>query len=125
MYKILAVIDMQNDFVDGVLGTMEAQNIVEKVVQKIESYKKDPDAGIAVTLDTHREDYLDTQEGRRLPLEHCIFKTHGWEMNEKAMLALPGNAKIFTKKFLRYVLCCKLDQNGSEVCTTRRGRSFC
>ena len=78
MRKILVVIDMQNDFIDGSLGTKEAQQIVPRVVEKMKEY--DP-WNIYLTRDTHYENYLDTQEGRNLPVEHCIEGTHGWQLN--------------------------------------------
>ena len=72
MRKILIVVDMQNDFIDGALGTAEALAIVENVKAKIREYdQKD----IFVTMDTHAPDYLSTQEGRNLPVEHCIRGT--------------------------------------------------
>ena len=74
--KILVVVDMQNDFVDGALGTKEAQAIVPKVVEKIKSF----DGRVLYTRDTHRKDYLGTQEGKKLPVEHCIQDTEGWEI---------------------------------------------
>ena len=67
MKKILVVVDMQNDFVDGALGTKEAQNIVKNVAEKIKSYDD-----IFVTYDTHFENYTETAEGRKLPVPHCI-----------------------------------------------------
>ena len=88
MRKILVVIDMQNDFIDGSLGTKEAQQIVPRVVEKMKEY--DP-WNIYLTRDTHYENYLDTQEGRNLPVEHCIEGTHrlaGILMTERAQEAL-------------------------------------
>lgn len=82
MKKLLVVVDMQNDFIDGSLGSMEAQNIVEPVRSKIELYKKNEDE-VIFTLDTHGEDYLDTIEGKKLPVVHCIKGTHGWELDER------------------------------------------
>ncbi len=80
--KILAVIDMQNDFIDGSLGTAEAVSIVDNVSKKIEEFRN-PDCEIVFTRDTHYEDYLSTMEGKKLPVEHCIKGTHGWEISEK------------------------------------------
>ncbi|OON99076.1 MAG: amidase [Epulopiscium sp. Nele67-Bin004] len=80
MKKILVVVDMQNDFIDGVLGTKQAQNIVPNVIQKIKKYMQDGET-IYFTKDTHTTDYLNTQEGKRLPVEHCIRNTAGWELN--------------------------------------------
>ncbi len=77
MEKILVVIDMQNDFIDGALGTGEAQQIVEKVVKKIEGHEG---GRIFATRDTHGEDYLETSEGKHLPVPHCIKGTEGWEI---------------------------------------------
>ena len=74
--KILVVVDMQNDFIDGALGTREAVAIVPKVVEKIKSFE----GRILFTRDTHEVDYLGTQEGKNLPVEHCIRGTKGWEL---------------------------------------------
>ena len=77
MKKILLVIDMQNDFIDGALGTPEAVAIVENVKAKILSYPKE---NVFATRDTHTDLYMDTQEGRNLPVPHCIRGTKGWEI---------------------------------------------
>ena len=77
MKKLLLVIDMQNDFIDGALGTPEAAAIVDKVVKKMKTY---PTANIIATRDTHTPDYLHTQEGQKLPVEHCIQGTPGWQI---------------------------------------------
>lgn len=77
MKKTLIVIDMQNDFIDGALGTKEAQAIVPNVKKKIEEYKARGDE-IIFTRDTHQNDYLKTNEGKHLPVEHCINGTYGW-----------------------------------------------
>ena len=74
--KILVVVDMQNDFIDGALGTREAVTIVPKVVEKIKSFE----GRNLFTRDTHEADYLGTQEGKNLPVEHCIRGTKGWEL---------------------------------------------
>ena len=81
MKRTLIVVDMQNDFIDGSLGTKEAQAIVEKVKKKIEQYRANGDE-IIFTRDTHQADYLQTPEGKALPVEHCIEGTHGWEIAE-------------------------------------------
>jgi nicotinamidase-related amidase len=80
--KTLIVIDMQNDFITGALGSSEAQAIVPNVKKKIEEYKARGDE-IIFTRDTHGEDYLDTNEGRHLPVPHCIKGTHGWNLVEE------------------------------------------
>ena len=76
--KILVVVDMQNDFIDGALGTKEAVAIVPNVVEKIKSYDGEK---IIFTRDTHEENYMETQEGKNLPVPHCIRGTKGWELN--------------------------------------------
>ncbi|MDO5389955.1 MAG: isochorismatase family cysteine hydrolase [Eubacteriales bacterium] len=77
MKKLLIVVDMQTDFVTGALGTKEAQAIVPAVVAKIKD-AKDAGADVMFTLDTHEDNYLETQEGKHLPVPHCIKNTEGW-----------------------------------------------
>ena len=77
--KLLVVVDMQNDFVDGVLGTPEAVAIVPNVKKKIEQYVA-KGAPIIYTRDSHNSNYMNTQEGKHLPIPHCIAGTHGWEI---------------------------------------------
>lgn len=79
MKKTLIVVDMQNDFIDEALGTKEAVAIVPNVKKKIEEYAANSDE-IIFTRDTHSEDYLETPEGKKLPVRHCIKGTHGWEI---------------------------------------------
>lgn len=86
MNKVLIVVDMQKDFVDGALGTKEAESIVDSVVEKILSH----DGYILVTRDTHQSDYMDTQEGKNLPVIHCVENTPGWQLNAKVAKALEG-----------------------------------
>ena len=76
MQKVLLVIDMQNDFIDGALGTKEAVAIVPAVKKKIEEF----DGTVLFTRDTHFENYMETQEGRNLPVPHCIKGTDGWQI---------------------------------------------
>ena len=86
MKKYLIVVDMQNDFIDGALGTPEAQAIVDNVRKKIISYlneAKEGKAFIIYTQDTHYEDYLETQEGKNLPVPHCIDYTDGWKIRKE------------------------------------------
>lgn len=80
--KLLIVIDMQNDFIDGALGTAEAMAIVESVAEKIHAARAEG-SEVWFTRDTHEADYLHTQEGRNLPVEHCIRGTFGWEISSK------------------------------------------
>ena len=93
MRKILIVIDMQNDFIDAALGTKEAVAIVEAVKEKIRSY---PAENVIVTMDTHTENYMQTQEGKYLPVPHCIKGTDGWKIRPDIEELLTG-AKIYEK----------------------------
>ena len=93
MRKILVVIDMQNDFIDAALGTKEAVAIVDAVKEKIRSYSA---GDIFVTMDTHTPDYLETQEGRNLPVVHCVRGTEGWRIRSDIEALLKG-AKIYEK----------------------------
>ena len=77
--EVLVVVDMQNDFIDGALGTPEAVEIVPRVLEKIRSFP----GRIYATMDTHSPDYLQTQEGRNLPVEHCIRGTQGWQLQKE------------------------------------------
>ena len=92
--KLLVVVDMQNDFVDGALGSAEAEAIVPAVAEKISGF----DGDIFVTYDTHYENYLDTAEGRKLPVPHCIKGTEGWKLNESVMNALKGKKYVSLEK---------------------------
>lgn len=84
MKKVLVVVDMQNDFVDGALGSGEAAAIVPAVVKKISGFEGE----IFVTYDTHFENYMKTAEGKKLPVSHCIKGTFGWELNGEVKKAL-------------------------------------
>lgn len=86
MKKILVVVDMQNDFIDGSLGTKEAGGIVDKAAAEIAGFEGE----IFVTMDTHQENYLETAEGKKLPVPHCIRLTDGWNVHEKILAALSG-----------------------------------
>lgn len=98
MKNVLIVIDMQNDFIDGAIGSCEAQAIVDNVAKKINEYKVRGDE-IIFTKDTHFEDYLSTNEGKNLPIEHCIKGTKGWEISNKLDTA---NCKIIEKPTFGY-----------------------
>ena len=87
MQDLLLVIDMQNDFIDGALGTPEATAIVENVVRKVREFP----GTVLFTRDTHEETYLDTQEGRNLPVPHCIRGTHGWEICDALLPYVRGD----------------------------------
>ena len=79
MKNILIVVDMQNDFIDGALGTKEAVAIVPKVEEKIRNF----DGEVFFTRDTHETYYLETQEGKNLPVKHCIRDTEGWQIRKE------------------------------------------
>lgn len=91
--KILCVIDMQNDFIDGTLGTAEACRIVEPLADFIKNNK---DYYIVATRDTHYDNYMNTAEGRHLPVLHCIRGTKGWEIADSIRAAI-GNAPVYDK----------------------------
>ena len=80
--KALICVDMQNDFIDGALGTKEAEAIVPFVKEKLRKARQE-DTEVIFTRDTHFEDYLTTQEGKKLPVEHCIKNTEGWEISRE------------------------------------------
>ena len=90
MQDILIVVDMQNDFIDGALGTAEAVAIVPKVVEKVKGFT----GRVIFTRDTHFENYLSTQEGRNLPVPHCMEGTEGWQIHPSLDTA---NCRIFDK----------------------------
>lgn len=100
MKKILVVIDMQNDFIDGALGTKEACAIIEAVKAKILSY---PASDVVYTLDTHENNYMDTQEGKNLPVPHCIRETDGWKLPQDLEMLLK-EAKCYEKPTFGSVL---------------------
>lgn len=90
--KILVVVDMQNDFIDGALGSLAACEIVAGVDEYIGGF-----AGrVIFTRDTHGDDYMSTSEGKKLPVPHCIKDTHGWQISEK--IRIPDEAVIIDKE---------------------------
>lgn len=104
MQNILIVVDMQNDFISGSLGSREAEAIVPLMQERIRSF----DGKVLFTRDTHGEDYLTTQEGRRLPVKHCIRGTKGWEF-EPSLESLcredPIEKETFGSSRLALMLC--------------------
>lgn len=96
--KYLVVIDMQKDFTTGVLGNPQTAGVVRNVVDKINEFKKnEPDGKIIATLDTHFDNYMSTQEGKNLPVPHCIKDTDGWQLEDDIKNALPSDAAIIEK----------------------------
>ena len=93
--KILVVVDMQNDFIGGALGTPEAVEIVPAVVKKIKEF----DGLVVLTRDTHQENYMQTQEGSNLPVPHCIEGTDGWQINVEVMEAADQQAEILSESY--------------------------
>lgn len=116
--KVLIVVDMQNDFITGSLGSKETLAVVPNVVKKIKEWE----GSIIVTLDTHRKDYFETLEGKMLPIEHCIRETNGWELDPKVAEALPSHYISLEKPTFGSTILPKLVTNCKEfhiigVCT--------
>lgn len=95
---VLIAVDLQNDFVDGVLGTKEAQAIIPSASVKIMEAIVDNDTLVIVTKDTHGSDYMNTEEGKNLPVPHCIRDTEGWQLNPQIADALDYSAYTTTKE---------------------------
>lgn len=91
--KILIVVDMQNDFIDGALGTKEAESILKTVQSKINEFRE-KNIPIIFTRDTHGENYLETREGKHLPVSHCLIRSLGWEIHKDLQVS---GSKIFDK----------------------------
>lgn len=94
MEKILVVVDMQNDFIDGSLGSEQAKSIVGRVAEKIRNF----DGEVYVTFDTHYENYPETSEGKKLPVSHCIENTYGWKLNNDIRNAVAPKDYVLIKK---------------------------
>ena len=99
MKKTLIVIDMQNDFIDGALGSEEAKKIVPRVMQKIDQYRYEQH-DIIFTADSHNENYLSTSEGKALPIKHCITFTDGWKIHPKLNTT---DSRILIKSTFGYI----------------------
>lgn len=135
MKKILIIVDMQNDFIDGSLGTKEAQAIIPNVINKIQEYQNIENSYIYVTQDTHFNSYLKTQEGIKLPVSHCIHNTNGWQIQKDINKALlyykcnkPTNKVNYYEKetfgsinmsndiFIKHYNCCdSFEENNLEI----------
>lgn len=94
MQHFLIVVDIQKDFVDGALGTPEAVAMLDRAAQKIRDFQGE----VFVTYDTHFENYMDTAEGKKLPVPHCIKGTPGWELHSRIVEALSERAYISVEK---------------------------
>ena len=100
MAKVLVVVDMQNDFLTGALKNDEGVKVIPHIKGKLENAGKD--TLVCFTRDTHFEDYLETEEGKNLPVVHCIYGTEGWQITDelnplKDGKALPANTFVFDK----------------------------
>ncbi len=114
MHKILVVVDMQKDFIDGALGFEGADIIIPGIISKIKAYEKAGDE-IVYTLDTHFDNYMDTQEGRNLPVPHCIKGSDGHKVCDELASLLDGK-KCFEKPcFGSMELAGYLEKNSSEI----------
>ena len=93
MKNVLVVVDMQKDFIDGALGTKEAEAIVDHVADLVRYF----DGDVVFTRDTHFDNYLETQEGRNLPVPHCIKGTEGWQIDQRLETLRTEDMKVFDK----------------------------
>lgn len=94
--NILIVVDYQNDFVNGSLGFSGAEKLDEKIAEKIKTFHQNGDI-VIFTMDTHFENYFETQEGRKLPVKHCIKGTNGWELFGQTKLSKENSDVVFEK----------------------------
>ena len=110
--KYLIVVDMQNDFITGSLGTKEAEAILPKVIEKVKNY----DGTVIYTKDTHQADYMATQEGKNLPVEHCIEGSWGWMLADE-LEKLSAGHKVFNKPTFGSTELAKylVEENAKEV----------
>lgn len=108
MKKLLIVVDMQHDFIDGSLGSEEARAIVPAVASKIRAYEEAGDE-VVYTQDTHFENYLNTLEGKKLPVMHCLKGTPGWELHEDIK---PFDGRCFEKSTFGSVECANYAAEG-------------
>lgn len=94
MKKCIVIIDVQNDFINGALGTKEAEAMLPRLVEKL---KNEKDAHLVFTQDTHKDNYLETYEGKKLPVKHCIKNTDGWQISS-ALVEFLKDAEVIEKK---------------------------
>ena len=97
MKRLYVVVDMQKDFIDGSLGTREAQEMLPRMVDRLTEIQARKDTDIIFTMDTHGSDYLETQEGKNLPVQHCIKGTDGWQI-AAALQEFAENAVAIVEK---------------------------
>ena len=104
--KILVMIDMQNDFLTGALGNAQTAAVLENVCRYVKKYLSESKAPFIYTMDTHSENYLETQEGKNLPITHCIENTDGWK--------LPNELEDIISAAKNNVICKKKDTFGAK-----------
>lgn len=96
--NVLVLVDLQNSFIDGELGTQEAQAIIPRIVDKLNNYSNKSNTLVLMTKDTHYDTYLDTLEGTMLPIPHCIENTSGWSINREVKDAVRRNRFLSCSK---------------------------
>ena len=114
MAKVIVIVDMQYDFIDGSLGSAEAQAIVPTMIKRLKEYESEQPL-VIFTKDTHKENYLETQEGKNLPVKHCIKDTFGWQISSKLDVAdsvVIDKPTFGSTKLMEYLLS---KQNISEI----------
>ena len=121
--KLLVIVDMQNDFIDGVLGSPQAQAIIPKVIEKIKQV--DENTLIICTRDFHNKNYINTEEGKWLPIPHCIFDTDGFEINNDIKKCLKDKHYVLFDKFSFGMVWTNFDSNIKEIEIIGLDTDFC
>ena len=103
MKRLYVVVDMQKDFIDGSLGTREAQEMLPRMVDRLTEIQARKDTDIIFTMDTHGSDYLETQEGKKLPVQHCIKGTDGWQIAAALQVFAERAVAIVEKPSFGYI----------------------
>ena len=123
MKRLLIVVDYQKDFVDGALGFEGAEALEEPILAKIAAYREAGDP-VWFTFDTHRPDYADTQEGRKLPIPHCLEGTPGWQLYGKVADAQLDSDEVFLKPTFGSVALCERLAKAQQVAASLRTLPF-
>lgn len=116
--KILLMIDMQNDFINGALGNKEARAVFPKVCERVRDFVSDNADRFFYTMDTHYENYLETREGKKLPVIHCIKNTEGWKLSgqlNEIIAGVPENNRIEKNTFGSQTLPSIIKSSGAEI----------
>ena len=103
MKRLYVVVDMQKDFINGSLGTREAQEMLPRMVDRLTEIQARKDTDIIFTMDTHGSDYLETQEGKNLPVQHCIKGTDGWQIAAALQVFAERAVAIVEKPSFGYI----------------------